>query len=60
MSAARNLYQMLAILALINGIVYAQSANSEPEWNLIEEYGLFQSSDNLVAGFYFIISFLVI
>jgi len=40
----------MSLLVVMNGIVFALNPDSEPEWNLVEEYGLFQSSDNLVAG----------
>jgi len=45
-----TILQVMSLLVVMNGIVFALNPDSEPEWTLVEEYGLFQSSDNLVAG----------
>lgn len=46
----KSLFQIISLLVIANGVVFALSPDSEPEWNLVEELGLFQASDNLVAG----------
>jgi hypothetical protein len=45
-----TIFQVVSLLVMMNGVIFALNPDSEPEWNLVEEYGLFQSSDNLVAG----------
>jgi hypothetical protein len=46
----KNIFQIISFLFIAKGVVFSLSPDSEPEWNLVEELGLFQSSDNLVAG----------
>ena len=46
----RNLVEILTLLVLMNGALFAFDLNNEPEWSLVDRNGLFQSSDNLVAG----------
>ena len=46
----KSIFQIISFLFIAKGVVFSLSPDSEPEWNLVEEYGLFQSSDNLVAG----------
>lgn len=45
-----NIFQIVTLLAFMQTIIYAIDVNSEPQWNLVEEQGLFQSEDNLVSG----------
>ena len=46
-----NFSVILAFLAVVSTVVYAQALNSnEPDWSLIEEFGLFKSPANLVKG----------
>ena len=44
------IFETFTLLILLNGLVDSLDSNSEPDWSLVEERNLFQSSDNLVAG----------
>ena len=46
----RNLVEILTLIVLMNGVLFAFDSNNEPDWSLIDKSGLFQSPDNLVEG----------
>jgi len=48
----KGIFQILSILVLMQGIIYGLEVDSEPDWSLVDEQGLFQSEDNLVSGRY--------
>jgi hypothetical protein len=48
----KRILQILSLIAIMQGIIYALDADSEPDWSLIDEQGLFQSEENLVSGRY--------
>ena len=48
----KGIFQILSLIALMQGIIYGLEVDSEPDWSLVDEQGLFQTEDNLVSGRY--------